>query len=102
MHLNKRSCPCSSSNVVVDIVASSFTVPLLLPAWRQPSCGWKQLLDDIKIENSDRVNTENLNLIKLHNVQIYNLNKSINLKKKASAPQEVTEAVMIKEHNCES
>lgn len=37
MHLNEGPRPRSGSAVVVDVVASSFTVTLLLPAWRQPS-----------------------------------------------------------------
>lgn len=35
MYLNDWTHPCGGSGVVVDIVASSFIVTLLLPAWRQ-------------------------------------------------------------------
>lgn len=46
VYLNNRSNPRGGSGVVVDKIASSFIVPLLLPAWRQVSWGWKQLLRD--------------------------------------------------------
>lgn len=47
LYLNEGPRPWGGSAVVVNKVASSFTVSLLLPACRQPRRGRNQLLNDI-------------------------------------------------------